>query len=287
MPFLRTDVLNSYRATTFRTDPHLRLKSREEAVVFVNQSGFIFFWPAKDLLLPSLWKATAGDRPVPDAHDDPGHITWDWKDSLLSSRVWYYGRVIHNRNAMVCLCDLPYFYALSPNYGDPEQDVIEQYEAGQLTQEARWVFDALLREGPLDTIQLKRAAHLNSLESDGRFNRAINELQMQFRLLPIGIARVGAWRYAFIYELSHRHFPNLLEAARSISDSSAFQHILMRYLKMAGAARPQDIARLFRWHKQPLEQAIIHLAASGNLKNQVKLENQNDPWISLPELCTE
>ena len=227
MPFIHAEILSAYRCQTFRIAPHLQLKSEEEAVEFVNQSGFIFFWPASNLVLPSLWTATVGDRPVPDQHDDPGHITWDWKDKLLSRKVWFYGRVLYQRNAMISLKDLPYFYALSPNFGDPEYDYLDQYQAGQLPMEAKNVYEALLREGPLDTIHLKQSAHLSSQESEGRFNKALNILQMQFRILPVGIAEAGSWRYAFIYDLVHRYFTNLIEEAHFISEPTSQQYLIM------------------------------------------------------------
>ena len=108
----------------------MKLHNLEQAVEYVNQRGFIFFWPNKNIVMPSLWTAVAGDRPVPDEHDDPGHVTWDWKDKSLGKRLWYYGRVLSNRNAMVSLDLLPFFYALSPNYGSPSEDYLEQYMLG-------------------------------------------------------------------------------------------------------------------------------------------------------------
>ncbi len=59
-----------YRQSTFRL--RHRVRSLDEALNFVNERGYIFFWPIKDLVFPSLWAAVAGDRPVPDEHDDPG-----------------------------------------------------------------------------------------------------------------------------------------------------------------------------------------------------------------------
>ena len=79
----------------------------------------------------------AGDRPVADAHDDPGHVSWGWKDTLLGQKRVYYARVIKKRNTFLSLEALPYFYALSPNYGSPEEDYLIDYEAGRLTAEAR------------------------------------------------------------------------------------------------------------------------------------------------------
>src|ERR1035437_10293576 len=114
MPALSSECLRSYRAQTYRFAPGLRLASADEAVDFVNQRGFIFFWPIKNVELPSLWVAAAGDRPIADEHDDPGHTTWGWKDDQLDKRRWYYGRTLRRRNTLISLDVLPYFYALSP-----------------------------------------------------------------------------------------------------------------------------------------------------------------------------
>ena len=103
MSSLTSDQLNLYRQKTYRTLPDLRVKTIDQAVEFVNQRGFIFFWPIQDINLPSLWTAVNGDRPVPDEHDDPGHITWDWKDRMLGKRQWYYARTLRRRNTMISL----------------------------------------------------------------------------------------------------------------------------------------------------------------------------------------
>ena len=42
----------------------------------------------KGIAFPSLWTAVAGDRPFADEHDDPGHVTWGWKDTAPGQRIW-------------------------------------------------------------------------------------------------------------------------------------------------------------------------------------------------------
>ena len=81
-PEIDIKKLQDHRYTTYRLENSLRLNSLQEAVEFVNECGFVSFWPIRDVSLPSLWNATAGDRPVPDNHDDAGHICWDGKTRL-------------------------------------------------------------------------------------------------------------------------------------------------------------------------------------------------------------
>lgn len=277
------DSLHAYRAQTYRTAPGLRLASADEAVDFVNQRGFVFFWPIKGYDFPNLWMAAAGERPVPDEHDDPGHVTWGWKDSLLGARRWYYGRVLRQRNAMVSLESLPYFYALSNNYGDPENDYLEQYLQGTMTAEAKAVYETLLHEGPLDTIALRKESRLSNRGSDSRFNKALNDLQMDFKVLPVGVSPVGAWRYAFIYELPHRHFPNLIKQASHIYESDARIHLAQRAIQSLGAAPANFLSRLFRWKKNELEKCIQELLSS-NEYTQASSPDQKEEWIGLAEL---
>lgn len=284
MCHIHLKVIESYRQQTFLSASGKRIKSKEQAIQFVDQRGFIFFWPIKDVLLPSLWVAASGDRPVADAHDDPGHVTWGWKDSLLGARYWYYAKVLRKKSTIIALPVAPYFYALSKNYGSPEEDYQIQYMQGTMTQEAKAVYEALLSEGPLDTISLRRAAHLSSRENNSRFNRALTDLQADLKVLPIGISQAGGWRYAFIYEVVHRHHPELLEKSRLIQESEARQKLVHLYLQSVGAALRRDLAKLFRWPAPQIEDTLDKLVKSGKVKRGLQLKDQPDEWIALPEL---
>ena len=122
----------------------------------------------------------AGDRPVPDAHDDPAHVTWGWKDDALPKRIWYYAKILHRKATMISLDVVPYFYALSQNYGSPEEDHLVAYEEGRLTLAAKNIYDALLKEGSLDSISLRKAARMTSAK-ESEWNRALEDLQKDLR----------------------------------------------------------------------------------------------------------
>jgi len=285
MSLINLQRLSEYRSRTYFTAPGLQLTSIEAALDFVNQRGFVFFWPIKGVELPSLWAAVAGDRPVPDEHDDPAHITWGWKDDSLGKKMWYYGRVLKHRNAFISLDLLPYFYALSPNYGEPEEDYLIQYQQGLLRPETKWVYEALLNEGPMDTLSLRKEAHLSSPTSDGRFNRAIDDLQLDFRILPIGIAPVGAWKYAFIYDCTHRHFPDVFERVTTLNltEPASRQHLAAIYFRSVGAARPIDAARLFNWRPPDTQKALAALVEQG-LVVPASHPQLKEECLALPEL---
>lgn len=284
MPTLPMNILHDYRAHTFRTTPGQRIKLRDQAVEFVNQRGFVHFWPIKDINLPSLWVAVAGDRPVADQHDDPGHVTWGWKDALLGSQAWYYAKVLRKRATMIAMQVAPYFYALTENYGSPEEDYLTIYEQGRLTQEAKAVYEAILDKGPLHTIALRAAARLSSRESESRFNKALADLQADFKLVPVAVAQAGAWRYAFVYDIVARHYPAIPEKARWISESAARLELMKHYLRSVGATQIRDAVMLFQWSTAQVNQAANDLVESGFIQRGVELENQAGEWLVLAEL---
>ncbi len=277
MPLINIELLHSLRSETFNTLPGKRLASADEALQFVNRRGFIFFWPIKGIDLPSLWVAAAGDRPVADEHDDPGHVTWGWKDGLLDKRVWYYSRLLRNRNTITSLTTARYFYALSPNFGDPENDYLEQYEQGNMTLEAKQMYEALLREGPLHTLALRKAARLTSHESDARFNRALNALQVEMKILPVGVAQAGAWNYAFIYDTVFRHLPSLLHEAKPISEPEARRRLILTYFESVGAANQAQVQKLFGWRSEDTLRALRYLVDHGELAAEAQLPDGQQP----------
>ncbi|NMC14991.1 MAG: hypothetical protein GYA34_19155 [Chloroflexi bacterium] len=166
----------------------MQLQNIEQAIEFVNTRGFIFFWPITDIPFPSLWAAKAGNRPIADNHDDPDHITWQWKDDLLGKQKWYYGKILRKKATIICHNVAPNFYALSENFGSPEEDYLTLYEQGRLSQEAKMIYKVLLEKGALDTIALRKEAHLSAPENESRFNKALTDLQSDFKIAPVGVS---------------------------------------------------------------------------------------------------
>jgi len=268
-----SDSIRRIREHNYRRTPARRLHTVEEARVFVDEVGFCHFWPIKGIETPSLFHAIAGRvRPVPMEHGDPDiSKCWGWKDQSLDKKWWYYGKLLKRRATLVSLSELPYFYALSENYGDLD-DYLQEYWDGRMTAEARAVYETLLAQGPLDTVRLRREARLSAESAKSRFDRALTELQAGLKVLPVGVAEAGAWRYAFVYELLPRWFPQVSEQARAIGRGEARQQILRRYLANVVAATPAQAARLFGWAVRDVERAAAKLAEAGEIELGVQIE---------------
>ena len=255
------------RDIRYRRRPNLALDRIDDAVEFLDDVGFCFLFPIKGVEFPSLWDAVCGQvKNVPNEHHDP-HIqkTWGWKDRSLGKRRWHYGKLLRRRATLVSLSWLPMFYACSDNYGDL-QDYLEEYRSGTLTAEAKWIYEALLDHGPLHTLRLRRESGLSAMSAQSRFSRALVELQVGLKVLPIGVARAGGWNYAFIYEIVQRHFPELPQQARHIRREQARRALVLQYLDNVIASDEASLRRVFHvlnWTAPELGEAIAVLREEG------------------------
>ena len=149
----------------------------------------------------------------------------------------------------------------SKNLGDI-RDYLTEYEDGKLTAETKAVYEAILENGPLDTVRLRREARMSAESAKSRFDRALVELQVGLKVLPIGVARTGAWNYAFTYELFQRWFPEVPEQAHAIKRSEARRVLVRRYLDNVVAADRNMVAKVFhvlKWTPKELERTIAAL----------------------------
>jgi hypothetical protein len=274
--------LKAHRTLTFNLPPRKRISSPAQALAFVNARGFIYFWPIKGIDLPSLWASVAGDRPVADKHDDPGHITWGWKDNALDKKIWYYGKVLRGKATLISIEIAPYFYALSENYGAPEEDYLIAYHDGRLTQASKQVYESLLENGALNTLDLRKKAKLSNAK-DSEFNKALEQLQRDFKILPVGVAQAGAWNYSHIYDIVSHHFPDLSEQARQITEAQARRKLLELYFSMVGTAQLRDVTKLFGWGNDVSSRAVNKLLEQNVLVKSIHPSHAGD-WYSVPKI---
>jgi hypothetical protein len=270
-----SDSILRVREHHYHRTAERQLHTVEDARAFVDEVGFCHFWPIKGVETPNLFHAIAGRvRPVPMEHGDPDiGKCWGWKDQSLDKKWWYYGKLLRRRATLVSLEMLPYFYALSENYGSLD-DYLQEYEDGRMTAEAKAVYEAILENGPLDTVRLRREARMSAESAKSRFDRALVELQVGLKVLPIGVAEAGAWRYAFVYEIVQRYFTDLPAQARPIGRGEARRALVLRYLDNVVAADRKMVAKVFhvlRWTPTELDRTIAVLLGEGAIQEvQVK-----------------
>jgi hypothetical protein len=279
---LSRERIEQRREWSYRRRLERKIETPEEALQFVNQVGFCHFWPIKGAELPNLFEAIAGRaRPVPYEHDDPDMSRcWRWKDEALSQGKWYYGKLLYRKATLASLDVLPVFYAASENLGDLH-DYLDEYEAGLMTAEAKWIYEALLEHGPLHTIHLRQRAGLSGGSAKSRFDRGLVELQTGLKVLPVGVARAGHWKYAFTYDILQRHFPEVVEQARELKRSEAQQALVSQYLQNVVATDRPMVKRIFRvlkWTSTEMNRAIAALLEQGGIE-EVAIEGLAEPQL--------
>jgi hypothetical protein len=282
------EQVQTARDRRYRRLPALRLADEQDAVQFLDDVGLCLLFSAKSIELPTLWGAICGgDRPVPLHHDDYElGLAWRWKDTIPARREVLYGKFLKNRPVFISLDLVPSFYALSDNYGEPD-DYLEAYRAGRMSDEARRVYEALLDRGPLSTSELRQAAGITSKGAGKYFDRAITELQMGFQIVKSGISDANRWKYCYVYDLFIRHFPEQVAEARQITQDAASLSILSRYLQAVLAARPADVGRLLGWDNWRLERAIRLATETGQLIAGVQVEGLAGEHLAHPTLFPE
>jgi uncharacterized protein YcaQ len=134
----------------------------------------------------------------------------------------------------------------------------------------------------MNTLDLRKEAKLSNAK-DSEFNKALEYLQRDFKILPVGVAQAGAWKYSHIYTITTSHFPELSEQARKISESQARIKLLELYFDMVGAAQVRDVQKLFGWGNEVVKKSI------GKLVDAEKLVLAEHPksageWLSVKEL---
>jgi len=128
---------------------------------------------------------------------------------------------------------------------------------------------ALLEHGPLDTIRLRREARMSANSAKSRFDRGLVELQVGLKVLPVGVTEAGAWRYAFLYELLPRWFPDVPEQARQIGRAQARRALVSRYLDNIVATGRKMIGKVFhvlKWTPAELDRTIDTLLQDGAVR---------------------
>jgi hypothetical protein len=276
---MRLEEIQRRREFNYRRTPERRVQTVEEARAFVEEMGFCHFWPIKDVEMPNLFHAIAGRvRSVPNEHGDPDiSKCWGWKDASLDQWWWYYGKLLRRRATLVSLDLLPAFYACSENYGDLH-DYLQEYKDGKMTAEAKQLYEALLEHGPLDKVRLRREARLMSDSAKSRVDRALVELQVGLKVIPIGVAQAGAWNYAFVYEILQRHFTDLPAQARPIGRDEARRVLVKCYLDNVVAAERAMIAKVFhvlKWTPAELERTIAALVEENTVR-EVEVEDSKE-----------
>lgn len=226
-----------------------RVKTAADAVRFIDAVGYCLLFPIKNLPLPSLYYGAARrDIHLGPSWDVYCQKIWRWKDELGLKRRAYYAKYFKGRGTFVSLALLPHFLAMRGTAAAPG-DHAAFYAAGQIGHDARTIWQALEKHGPLATLELRHACKMETTAGNVRFKRAMLELQGLLLIVHFGAEQETAAWAPGRFELTPRAFPEQIGAARRIAPPAARAAIAAKYLEWHPDAQSALLARLFGWSK--------------------------------------
>jgi hypothetical protein len=262
--------LTAARDRHFRRHPSLRIRTAAAAQRFVDAVGFCSTFYCFPEGVPCLWEAVVGRArprwPKRSHHDDGVGLTWRLKDDLPAARRVYYGKILKGRPMLVALDVFPAFYALARGR-QRARDYVAEYGAGRLSHSARRLMDALVREHPQYTRELRGNTFMLEADKTREFERAMAELQQGLWVVKTEERYEPTFSYR--WDLVDAWLPEQVTQGRRLARSAALDQLIARYVSAAVYTRPRLLSRLFGVTLAEVEAAIIRLARRGTIADAV------------------
>ncbi len=226
-----------------------RVRTPRDAVKYIDATGFCMLFPVSKVPLPSLYFAVTRRNPHEKMiWDRYTEMVWRWKDELPRRRRAYYGKYFRGRGTFISLGLLPHFLAMRESAATPG-DHNRFYADGRIGENARVIWQALEKHGPLATLELRHACKMETKAGNVRFKRAILELQCLLIVVHFGAEQETAAWASGRYELTCRAFSKETATSRRISPEEARTALAAKFFKWHSGASPIELARLFGWSK--------------------------------------
>lgn len=227
------EAVEIYRDRVWHRESENRIEDASTAESFIDRVGFCNAMTDCRRPGPSLYIAVCGRR---DAHmprnvqkDPESGLAWTIKDDVMRRGRVYYGKLRKGRSTFISRRLLPSFNAL---WGVPKR-----MEAELFSDDARAVLRVLRREWEMGTRDLR---HASRIDNRLHFNKAIDDLQKTFKVIPIDVIYKPTFTYIWSLAESRFHEELALEASRE----EAFKEIARAYLSGAGMTLRGELARV-------------------------------------------
>jgi hypothetical protein len=248
-----------------------RVRTIEAAAAFVDGAGLATLFPKADVVLPSLWEATAGPGKVEwGVQDEEGgkwemtpefSLVWGWKDELPARRLAAAGKHCGQFVLLVAPRILPALYAVTGRRGTP--DDFRQAELGGLQLD---VAEALLEHGTATAPQIRQ---LLATDDRRRVASAIEKLQRLLVLTNVGVAEQHHGWGANTFELVARQWRP--ELARLPSEPDARDTLARTVLDNAGELSAADLAGALGWRVREAATVLERLGLAVRDEDGIRL----------------
>jgi winged helix DNA-binding protein len=246
----------------------LRVRRAAGALAFVKAVGVcstFFCFPEG---VACLWEAVVGRVrprwPRHSHHDDGVGLTWQLKDELPAARRVYYGKLLRGRPVLVALDLFPAFYALVRGR-QRARDYRVEYDAGRMSLTAKRLMDAMVREHPQYTRELRAGTFLLEPSRTREFERAMAELQQGLWVVKCEERYEPTFSYR--WELVEAWLPDLVAEGRRLSRAAALDRLIERYVRGAVYTTPARLRRLLGVPAAEIEASVARLVRARALRD--------------------
>lgn len=259
-------MLENRRAHAFRQRPSRRVRSVRAALAFLDAVGFCSTFYRFPEGVACLWEAVVGRAsprwPRRSHHDDGVGLTWQLKDDLPAAKHVYYGKLLRGRPVLVALTLFPAFYALVRGR-QRARDYRVEYEAGRMSQTAKRLMDAFVREHPQYTRELRANTFLLEPSRTREFERAMAELQQGLWVVKCEERYEPTFSYR--WDLVESWLPELVARGRRLSRAAALDRLVSHYSAGAVFTTRQRLRRILGVSAAEIDACVARLARAGTL----------------------
>ncbi|HYS17559.1 MAG TPA: crosslink repair DNA glycosylase YcaQ family protein [Candidatus Binatia bacterium] len=277
---MTAEALRRQRDRKFRRLPAHRVQGERGALAFVREVGFCSTFYRFPEGVACLWEAVAGranPRWPRHSHHDAGiGLTWDLKDTLPARKRVYYGKLLKGRPLLVALDLFPMFYALVRGR-QRARDYRGEYEAGRLSHTARRIMDAMLREHPQYTRELRANVFMLEPAKTRGFERAMAELQQGLWLVKSEERYEPTFSYR--WDLLEAWLPDEVAEGRCLSREAAVAGVIERYTRGAVFTTERLVARLFGLPSDEVARAVARLGRARAIRADCAVEGWPGRWL--------
>lgn len=225
------ELIEVHRDRLWHRESENRIEDALSAERFIERVGFCSALTDCRRAGPSLYIAVCGRRdaymPRNVQKDPESRLAWSIKDDIMRRGRVYYAKLKRGRLTFIARRMLPYFHAL---WGVPVRK-----ETTVLSDDARSVLRVLRGEWEMGTRDLRLASRIGER---GRFNRAIDDLQKTFKVIPSDV--IYKPTFSYIWSLPESRFHDELEIA--VTREEALKEIARAYLSGAGMTLRGELA---------------------------------------------
>ena len=247
------------------------IRSLADATSFVERSGVALAFASDDLVLPSLWQATYGERELivfrvdergkRVLSDELKHV-WSLKNQLGAERRACVGKHVSRRVALIALAPLPAFYALTARAGTGDD-----FRTEELSPLERELAEALLATEPQTAPDLRA---LTGVGDSKATKRALESLQQRLIVTQAGEAEQEHGWDAAVFDLLARRYRAHLRQLPAVEEARA--DIAAVVLTTAGALSAADLAVVTPGSRKEAEATLDRLADEGRAARRVDEE---------------